>query len=81
LKLELYKHAAMAIDLPAYRLCKGDLVTLVDKLQAPDGKPGYAVEVFNALGETIDVYMIDATALEPLRDDEVLCIRRLEKAA
>jgi len=71
----------MAIDLPTCGLCKGDLVTLADELEAPGGTFGYAEEVSNALGDTIDVYMIDATALEPLRDDEVLCIRRLEKAA
>jgi len=56
-------------------------VTLVDELQAPDGEPGYAVEVFNALGETLDVHMLPATSLEPASEDEILCVRRVESAA
>lgn len=67
----------MAIDLPAYGLCERDVVTLLDELQAPDGSRGYAVEVFNAIGDTIGVYTIDATALRPLSRDEVFCVRRL----
>ncbi|HMJ88545.1 MAG TPA: hypothetical protein VK530_01950 [Candidatus Acidoferrum sp.] len=37
----------------------------------PGGKQGYAVEVFNAVGETITVTTVDADAVEPLRADEV----------
>ena len=77
MKLELYKRAAIAIDLPELGLRRGDVVTLVDELTARDGSPGYAIEVFNAVGDTIDVYFIDASALEPLRADERLCVRQV----
>ena len=79
--LELYKRAAIATDLPDYGLRRGDVVTLVDELTARDGSPGYAVEVFNAVGDTIDVHFISTSAVEPLREDEVLCVRPREKAA
>jgi len=81
MKLELYKEAVITNDLPDLGLRKGDVVTLVDELRAVDGSLGYAVEVFNAVGETIDVHMIAASAVEPLREDEVFCIRRIEKVA
>ena len=81
MKLELYKHAVIATDLPELGLKRGDLVTVVDELHSPDGEPGYAVEVFNALGETLNVHMLPATALEPACEDEILCVRRIGTAA
>jgi hypothetical protein len=81
MKLELYKRAAVATDLPDLGLCKGDVVMLVDELTTRDGSPGYAVEVFNAIGDTIDVHFIAASAVEPLREDEVFCVRPRAKAA
>ena len=43
MKLELYKDAVISVDLPEFGLRKGDIVKLVDDLQAADGSPGYAV--------------------------------------
>jgi hypothetical protein len=81
MKLDLYKHAVITADLPELGLKRGDLVTVIEELQAPDGETGYAVEVFNALGETLDVHMLPASALEPASEDEILCVRRVESAA
>ena len=50
---------------------------IVDHHVAPDGTEGYSIEVFNALGDTIAVTSIPASALEALRQDEVLCARTL----
>jgi len=75
MKLELYTDAVLACDVPTHRLKRGDLVRLVDHDVAPDGTEGYSIEVFNALGDTIAVPAVPATALEPLRDDEILCAR------
>ena len=81
MKLELYKDAALSMNLPEFGLRRGDVVKLVDELHAADGSLGYAVEVFNAVGDTIDVHFIPATAVEPLREDEVFCVRQRESAA
>lgn len=82
MNLELYTDAALNQNLPECGLCRGDIVKLVDELTAPDGTRGYAVEVFNALGDTIDVQTIPASAVEPLREDEVLFVRpRIAAAA
>ena len=80
MKFELYTDAALACDVPEYRLRRGDLVKLVEHHVAPDGTEGYSIEVFNALGETIAVTAVPEAALEPLREDEVLCARVLVPA-
>jgi hypothetical protein len=75
MKLPLYSEAALSCDLPEQGLRRGDVVKLVDEAKAADGTPGYAVEILNALGDTLKVTAIPAWAVEPLRVDEVLCVR------
>jgi len=77
MNFELYSDVALACDLPKHRLRRGDVVKLVERHVAPDGTEGYSAEVFNALGDTIAVITVPASALEPLREDEVLCARPL----
>ncbi len=77
MKFEIYPDMALTYDLPEHRLRRGDIVKLVDHHVAPDGTPGYSIEVFNAVGDTIAVTAVPATTLEALRDDEVLCAQTL----
>jgi hypothetical protein len=77
MKFDLYTDATLACDLPEHRLRRGDIVKLVDHHVAPDGTEGYSIEVFNAVGDTIAVTAVPATALEALREDEVLSARAL----
>ena len=79
MKLEPYTEAALTVDLPEYRLCRGDIVKLVDHHVALDGTEGYSIEVFNAVGETITVTAVPISALEALRQDEVLSARPLAR--
>ena len=81
MQFELYTDVALARDLPELRLRRGDLVKLVDHHVAPDSEEGYSIEVFNAVGETIAVSAVPASALEPLRQDEVLSVRPLARVA
>jgi len=78
--LALYTDAALSRDMPELRLRRGDLVKLIDHHVAPDGEEGYSVEVLNALGDTIAVTTVPASALEALREDEVLSVRPLAGA-
>ena len=80
MRFQLYTRAVLAEDLPKEGLRRGDVVTLVDYVVAPDGTEGYAIEVFNALGETIAVTCVAESALEPLRANEVLSVRQLAAA-
>ena len=77
MKLEPYTEATLSVDLPEYRLCRGDVVKLVDHHVALDGTEGYSIEVFNAVGETITVTAVPTSALEALSQDKVLSARPL----
>lgn len=77
MRFELYTDVALACDLPEHRLRRGDIVKLVEPHVAPDGTEGYSIEVFTALGTTLAVTTVPATALEALRQDEVLSARAL----
>ncbi len=77
MKFELHTDVVLTCDLPEHRrLRRGDIVKLVDHHIAPDGTEGYSIEVFNAVGDTIAV---PASALEALREDEMLCARALAR--
>ena len=79
MKFELHTDVALTCDLPEHRLRRGDIVKLVEHHIAPDGTEGYSIEVFNAVGDTIAVTAVPASALEALREDEVLCARALAR--
>ncbi|NES21380.1 MAG: DUF4926 domain-containing protein [Symploca sp. SIO3E6] len=80
--LELYQRVALIYDLPEYNLKTGDVVTLVDYVTHPSGgENGYILEVFNAVGESIDVIAVPMSAIQPLRNDEILTVRSLAKAS
>ena len=78
MKFELYKDVVLTRDLPKERLKHGDIVKLVEHHVGRDREDGYSAEVFNALGETLTVITVPESALEPLREDEVCCVRALE---
>ncbi len=78
MKLKLYQRVALARDLPEHGLQKGDVAVIVEHLPATpasEGEEGYALEVFNALGETIDVVIVPASAVTPVSEDEILHVR------
>ena len=77
MEFELYTDMALTCDMPEHRLRRGDIVNLVDHHAAPDGTKGYSIEIFNAIGNTIAVTAVPASALEALREDEVLSARTL----
>jgi hypothetical protein len=78
-KIELYQRVALTRDTPEHNLYKGDVAVVVEHLPgtaASGGEDGYALEVFNAIGETIAVVMVPASAEKPLTETEILQIRR-----
>lgn len=76
MKLELFKRVALRIDIPEHRLRKGDVATIVEHPQAKNGEDGYALEVFNAVGDTIAVITVPESAVEPLTVDKIPSIER-----
>ena len=83
MKFPLYSRVALTVDLPAEGIRRGDVATFVEHHAdpAPDIEPGYSVEVFNAIGETLAVLTLPESNLESLRRDEVLSVRSLASHA
>jgi len=78
MKFKLYSDVAMAVDKPEDHLKKGDVVTIVDFHSAPN-ENGYSIEIFNALGETIDVTVVKETEIVPLMHNEIFNVRTFYK--
>lgn len=78
MELELYQQVALSRDLPEYRLRRGDVATLIDRVPHPNsGEVGYILEVFSAVGESISVIAVPQSAVEVLRSDEILTVRTI----
>jgi hypothetical protein len=78
-KIDLFKRVALRIDIPDQGLRKGDVATIVEHLPGKNSEDGYALEVFNAIGETIGVIMVPESAVEPLTADKIPSVRPLAK--
>jgi hypothetical protein len=80
--MELYQEIALTRDLSEYGLRSGDVAMLVDFVPHPtNGEEGCVLEVFNATGESIVVIAVPISAVEILRQDEILSVRSLAKAS
>jgi len=78
--IQLYQRVALTRDFAEYGLRQGDIAVVVEHLPATDdsgGEEGVALEVSNAIGETMDVVMVPASAVKPLSKDEMLHVRSL----
>ncbi len=80
MKHELFQQVALARDIPEKRLRRGDLATVVEHHPASEREPGYSIEVFNALGETITVTVVPESFLQELTADEILHVRSLAES-
>lgn len=82
MKFELYKEVTLTRDIPAEKLRKGDVTTLVEIVPHPfGGEKGAVLEVFNALGDSIAVVTVPFSAIAPLRSDHMPTVRPLLEVA
>ncbi|MCB0112204.1 MAG: DUF4926 domain-containing protein [Caldilineaceae bacterium] len=82
MQLELYQEVVLLRDLPEQQLRKGDVATLVDYLPHPTGgEEGAVLEIFNAVGESLWVAVVPASAIALLRADQLPTVRALSPAA
>ena len=79
---QLFTRVSLKEDFPEYGLHEGDLATIVEK---HDGEPGqetgYSLEVFNAIGETIAVLVVEESKIDAIKKKEIFHVRRLDKVA
>ena len=78
MKLKLYQEVQLVRDVPSENLRTGDVAMLVDYAPHPRGGEEAAIlEVFNAVGESIAVATVPASAIGLLRADQVPAVRML----
>ncbi len=81
MKYEMFSRVALKANLRKHLLRRGDLATIVDYHQGrPGQEPGYSLEVFNAVGDTVDVITLRESQIEPLTAKSVLHARPLSAA-
>lgn len=80
MNFELYSRIALSEDIPQHNLRCGDIATVVDKHRGINNEIGYSLEIFNAVGETIDVVVVSENQIEHLEGNEILHVRHLEVA-
>jgi hypothetical protein len=79
---ELFTRVALKTNLPEHRLRSGDVVTVVEYHPGrPGQEPGYSLEVFNAVGNTVAVVTVRESQIEPLTSNEMLHVRQLAQTA
>jgi len=78
----LYSKVALKVDMPLHKLRKGDVATIVEAHAGRAGlEQGYSLEVFNAVGETLAVVTVSESQIEPLTNNEIMHVRRLDEVS
>jgi hypothetical protein len=78
----MFSRAALKTDVPEDGLRRGDVATIVEYHKGrPGQEPGYSLEVFNAVGETVAVITLRESQIESLSAQEILHVRPLAVAA
>ena len=76
MKYQLFTRIALKTDLPQHGLRNGDVATIVEYHEGrPGQEPGYTLEVFNAVGESVAVIMVRESQIVPLTANELLHVR------
>ncbi len=61
----MFNRIALAADLPKENLLRGDVAIIVEYYEGRAGQePGYELEVFNALGDTIAVITVRESKID-----------------
>lgn len=80
-EIPLYSRISLNRDFSEYHLKRGDTATFIDTIPDPEGiEEGYILEIFNALGESINVVTVPKSAVAPLRSNEILTVRNMTPA-
>jgi hypothetical protein len=76
MKPRLYQRVMLTRDVPEENLKKGDLAWLIDYVPHPaGGEEGAVIEVFNILGDSVDVVTVPASVISDLQADLIPAAR------
>jgi len=82
MKFELFSRVALKTDVQEDGLRRGDVATIVEYHEGrPGQEPGYSLEVFNAVGDTVAVITLRESQIESLSAKGILHVRPLSAAA
>ena len=77
----MFSRVALKTNLPKLRLRRGDIATIVEYHRGRGGQePGYSLEIFNAVGDTVGVVTVRESQIESLNAGSVLHVRPLAAA-
>lgn len=78
----LFTRVSLTEDFPGQSLHKGDLATIVEIHEGGLAQEtGYSLEVFNAVGDTIAVLVVEESKITPVKRNEILHVRQLSEVA
>ncbi len=81
MKYRLFSRVALTEDLIEHGLVRGDIGTVVEYYEplsgAQEREPGYELEIFDALGNTLDVVTVRESQLQALQPNSVLSMREM----
>jgi hypothetical protein len=78
----LFTRVSLTENFAERGLHKGDLATIVEiHKDGPKQETGYSLEVFNAVGETIAVLVVEESKISPVTRNEILHVRQLGEVA
>lgn len=81
-KIDLYQRVRLTKDVPDENLKADDIAVLIDYVDHPaGGEEGAILEIFNILGESLDVAIVPVSAIEAVSADQVPSVRRLHQIA
>lgn len=72
---ELYTRVMLTQDIAEANLKVGDTAMYIDYLPVEEGEAGAILEVFNALGESIDVVTVPISAIASMNANQILAVR------
>lgn len=75
MKPELYTQVMLIRDIPESNLREGDTAMYIDDVPVTSGEDGAILEVFNVLGESVDVVTVPISAIAPLTPDMIPSVR------
>lgn len=58
---EHYRDVILTVDVPEYRLCAGDVGTVVERHTVEGKEDGYSVEFFDMTGQTVGMVKLPAS--------------------
>ncbi len=82
MKYKLYSEVVFNQDINEHHIKKGDIATIID-IHCQNEKinePGYTLEIFDGIGNTLNVVTVPESKIEKIKANDILTTRKIEFA-